>query len=93
MSDELKVTKDRVLKTAESCGEAKRVLQQLFPEAFETPFETFEGFPEYANRNNVYIARRGCGNLAKQSLHLGYRFVWSVETDSEGYQCLRARRK
>lgn len=35
MSNELKVTKERVLAAAEGCSTAKDVLSKLFPEAFE----------------------------------------------------------
>jgi hypothetical protein len=34
MKNELKVTKERVLKAANSCPTAKGVLEKLFPEAF-----------------------------------------------------------
>ena len=32
---ELKITKERVLEAAESCGDAKEVLKKLFPEVFK----------------------------------------------------------
>jgi hypothetical protein len=35
MSEELKITKERVLKAAEGCPDVKRALKTLFPEAFE----------------------------------------------------------
>ena len=35
MSEELTITKERVLKAAEQCEDAKEVLETLFPEAFE----------------------------------------------------------
>lgn len=34
MSEELKITKERVLAAADSCGTAKEVLRKLFPEVF-----------------------------------------------------------
>ena len=39
MSEELKITKGRVLEAADSCGTAKEVLKKLFPEVFEVKEE------------------------------------------------------
>lgn len=41
MSNELKVTKDAVLKAAESCSTAKSVLKTLFPDVFGENFRKF----------------------------------------------------
>lgn len=35
--NELKITSDRVIKAAESCPTAKKILTELFPEAFPKP--------------------------------------------------------
>ena len=39
MSKELKITKEKVLEASEQCGEAKRVLEAMFPEVFRGEWE------------------------------------------------------
>lgn len=41
MSDELKITKETVLKAASKCPTAKEVLKELFPEVFEDTWELY----------------------------------------------------
>ena len=63
----MKTTKEKVLKAAETSPEAKEALKELFPEAFEPKFETFEGFESYSE---PYILRRSTGNLRGKGLYL-----------------------
>ena len=37
MSDELKITKEKVIEAANSCPTAKAVLEKMFPEVFSSP--------------------------------------------------------
>ena len=43
MSEELKITKERVLSAAGKCGTAKEVLKELFPEVFGEEWEDVTG--------------------------------------------------
>ncbi len=63
----MKTTKEQILKAAETSPEAKEALKELFPEAFEPEWETFEGFRSYTD---PYIERRFTGNLKGKGLYL-----------------------
>ncbi len=86
----MKTTKEQVLKAAETSPEAKEALKELFPEAFEPEFETFEGFESHYN---PYIDRRDQGNLEGKGLFLSKFWSWSIAIDDQGIQVLQAVKK
>ena len=57
MSDELKVTKDAVLRAAEKCITAKGVLKEMFPEAF-VPKEIIRGGTRFKVWGVEYVLGR-----------------------------------
>lgn len=65
-------------------------LKELFPEAFEPEWETFEGFEDHSD---PYMSRRNLGNLKRKGLHLDAYYNWSIATDDEGVQVLQAVKK
>ena len=73
MSEELTITKERVLEASKSCGEARSVLKVLFPEAFEREVEEVDIFDECT------ISHEGNGILF---MHDGY-YVCTLEIDTE----------
>jgi len=86
----MKTTKEQVLKAAETSPEAKEALKELFPEAFEPEFETFEGFKSC---KEPYIQTRNTGNLEGKGLYLDSHYNWSIATDDAGYKVLQAVEK
>jgi len=54
---ELKITKERVLAAASKCGEAKTVLKELFPEAFEPKWELCGGTNSYPDGRFIMSGR------------------------------------
>jgi len=58
MSDELKIKKERVLKVAESCEQAKEVLVGLFPEIFDED-EEWEDITHYLKWEALSIGSKG----------------------------------
>ena len=95
-NQELKVTKDRVVKAAASCGDAARVLKELFPEAFvDTQYQL--DLPRDAQ---ITLDRRNSGSLVGKGyfLHnLPYsgikegKYEWALELDSENETVLVQR--
>lgn len=59
MSDELKITKDRVLAAAKSCSTAREVLTKLFPEAFKETWTPPKGYEEYG----AFLAKHADGSI------------------------------
>lgn len=58
--EELKVTKERVLEAAHSCGDAKAVLEKLFPDAFDRVYQTGDVF-KVTGMGDYVIAQIGFG--------------------------------
>lgn len=97
MSQELKITKERVLKAAEKCSTAKDTLKELFPEAFDP--DAFDFGPAHeldaANRSSrpMFIGE----SMAPYGLRgkcLLVHMDYDMEvTESCGHKCLIFRRK
>ena len=81
---ELKVTSERVLSAAEKCADAKKVLQELFPEVFKpvcpVDFSTVEGelLLKDAKGNIIpgRIARRTIGLYKGKGIYLPTQGAW-----------------
>ena len=95
MSQELKITKERVLKAAEKCSTAKDTLKELFPEAFDSRAFKF---------GSEYLITEECegplfiGNgFAPDGLENRCLLVWGQYdmevTESDGFKCLVFRKK
>lgn len=90
---ELKITKKRVQKAAESCSQAKEVLQELFPEAFEG-----EGLQEINYDNLTDFVMIGYG-LAPSKEYKGQCIVlnsnceWEFTKNHVGNHVLIPRKK
>lgn len=80
MSDELKITKQRVLAAAERCSDAKNVLKELFPEVFENWELTQEDIIGNSFRGKTLVDPSGMHLLFW--LHGG--FNWKVEKSNTG---------
>lgn len=55
MSDTLEVKKERVLAVAGKCADAKRILQELFPEAFSPAIQVGELVYRDGDKNQLRI--------------------------------------
>ena len=86
----MKTTKEQVLKAAETSPEAKQALQELFPDAFEPEWESFEGFKV---SYDPYMSVSGSGSLARKGLYLSRNWDWLLTIDNCGDQILQARKK
>jgi len=106
-SNELKVTKDKVLEVAKTCKDAARILKGLFPEAFAADAEyLYITEPSLESKafgvhllkdgpSSGWITTRVGANLARRGLYLppisGYQ--WTVVKDDSGADVLVARKK
>lgn len=98
----LEITDDKVRAAAESCPDAKRVLEKLFPEVFvvDNIYRIAKpGIGELANRfgpltlgsRSISLKRRANGNL-EGTIYLQAGINWSIEKDADGTSCLVARK-
>jgi hypothetical protein len=86
--EELKVTKEKVLKASKNCPQAKEVLKELFPEVFE---EQFKDFDICKSGNDLRLAWNGrfyssCGEdraSYDEANFLNYKFIGNLE-DMDG---------
>jgi hypothetical protein len=99
--DELKVTRQRVLKAAGSCADAKRVLQELFPEAFaDVGFVQFEELDAGAFRaikaqylSGLPPVERRNGGIYDGALYLSGSYTWEIVKDDAGLSVLVGKTK
>ena len=70
MEEELKISKEKVLKAASTCNEAKVVLKVLFPEAFEEvyPVETLK---LHIDKDWIRSGREGFRCILSSSMTIG----------------------
>jgi hypothetical protein len=82
MSDEtLQVRKERVLAAAAKCGDAKRILGELFPEAFEVDDVNIKRFGDF-------LAIRSGGEYRHKAFYLCAGYKWEIKRDSVNALCL-----
>jgi hypothetical protein len=82
MADEtLQVRKDRVLAAAAKCSDAKRILQEVFPEAFEAEALTIK-------KIDNYLTIRSGGEYRDKAFYLSAGFKWEIKRDSVNALCL-----
>jgi hypothetical protein len=82
--DELKITKEKVLKASQNCPQAKEVLKELFPEAFEVQYKDFD-FCIY--ESNIRLLYQGTfydlfGNERArdhEGIQLEYKYVGNLQ--------------
>jgi len=87
----MKTTKEKVLKAAKTSPEAKEALKELFPEAFEPEFETFEDYEETIAQPSMWIHNNG--SLKGKGLKCSPSYKWSIAVDDDGYQVIQAVKK
>lgn len=99
MSEELKISRERVLEAASKCSVAKYTLELLFPEVFEENKDSVISFDagvgEFVNsRNRVSLVqiKAGMGKYAGTSLWLNRDYNWRV-LDDDGLPVLVATLK
>jgi hypothetical protein len=73
VSEELKITKERVLAAASKCTDAREVLKELFPEAFE---DKWFDLPLILSQNENYQFNPNCW----------YRFKYDQELNEIIYK-------
>ena len=103
----LEITKEKVLKAAKECPDAKKVLKGMFPEAFEdekyfdllklnkgdyTLFESKESRDAGFN-DYLFFQIRGAGIFGGKSFYLNKSYNWDIITDNEGEKVLLPTRK
>lgn len=93
--NELKITKEKVLEAAEKCSEAKKVLEALFPEAFDDGVVLKQQGYDIADvkTNNIVMYIRGGGEYAHKALFLNDVYNWEIKRDSSDDLCLIPTRK
>jgi hypothetical protein len=78
---DLKVTKERVVAAAAKCGDAARVLKELFPEAFPSPLVLGDGG---TINGTSAIGPRVFGNQQRKAFYLATAYDWALVKDNEG---------
>ena len=81
---ELKVTQERVKAAAAKCGDAKRVLQELFPEVFEDDQRVWIGLNSGVIEDVDLvrlIERRAAGEYQNRALWLTPTHNWELRKD------------
>jgi hypothetical protein len=79
---DLKVTKERVVAAAAKCGDAARVLKELFPEAFVKP-HVASGELQIDGISRAEV--REYGEYEGIGFYLDdYRYDWAIVKDNEG---------
>lgn len=99
--DELKITKERVLEAADKCGDAKRILKTLFPEAFVTDGimrnGRFHGFAIFGSStssdNKAVIEIRGTGDHTNKAFWLNSAFDWKIENQGGGITLIPTKKE
>jgi len=88
---ELKITKEKVLEAASKCSTAKRTLETLFPEVFETDeldftkykIDNTDGFAGIKNDKRYLIGVRAEGQYKNKAFLLTRKFNWEFKTHFE----------
>jgi hypothetical protein len=86
--EELKVTKEKVLKASENCPQAKEVLKELFPEAFEPIYRDFDIF-DYTGDIRIYykdnfynLVGEHCSIHGSGFAETKYKYIGNLKDDS-----------
>ena len=83
--EEYKVTKERILAAANSCGTAKGILQKMFPEAFEEELEFELGDRIVCGKDTYLIAAyEGCYRAIFVDIDTGKRKLMSIKLNHGG---------
>lgn len=105
MSEDLKITKEKVLEAASKCSIAKETLKTLFPEAFKEnrhfnlsklpsrPF-SYDASLEAGFKDNGFLQVRATGANAGIGFFLDNAYDWEMVIDNDnGCYCLIPKRK
>lgn len=82
MSNELKITKEKVLEAASRCKDAERTLRILFPEAFEL------FVPVTEDSITALIQVRETGKYQNRAFYLSGAYDWTLVKDELHAFCL-----
>lgn len=90
---ELKITKEKVLEAANKCSEAKKVLETLFPEAFDEYIILDYKGSMICNNYDIMACVRGAGKYENKAIYLNKEYDWDMRKDDLGELCLIPTRK
>lgn len=97
MSEELKITKEKVLEAAKCCPQSKATLEKLFPEVFECgdfiiPFnfeDSYGSIVSFKQSKTEFCRRNECGSEFNwKSVFLGRNYDWRILKDKMDSMCL-----
>ena len=96
MSEKLEIEKDRVLKAAEKCPQAKEILSAIFPDVFEgewelSPYQEIELFAGIMG--HIYVREKASANLIGEVEFIdvsGFKYELKLSLKG-GYEIWRKR--